>query len=86
MAMEKHKMTDLFENPMGLAGFEFVEYASPTPGVLEPLFEKLGFTRVANHRSKQVSLYRQGSINFIINSEPNSVAAYLSEEHGPSAS
>lgn len=77
-------MTDLFDNPMGLCGFEFVEFASPTPGVLEPLFEKLGFTEVARHRSKDVSLYRQGDINFIVNREPKSQAAYFAGEHGPS--
>ena len=78
-------MADLFENPMGLMGFEFVEFASPTPGVLEPVFEALGFTKVAVHRSKQVALYRQGGINFIINNEPKSYAAYFAAEHGPSA-
>jgi 4-hydroxyphenylpyruvate dioxygenase len=78
-------MTDLFENPMGLMGFEFVEFASPTPGMLEPVFEALGFTKVARHRSKDVDLYRQGDINFIINNEPNSAAAYFAAEHGPSA-
>lgn len=78
-------MADLFDNPMGLDGFEFVEFASPTGGVLEPLFEKLGFTEVARHRSKDVSLYRQGGINFIINREPKSQAAYFTAEHGPSA-
>ncbi|HAV38364.1 MAG TPA: 4-hydroxyphenylpyruvate dioxygenase [Massilia sp.] len=78
-------MADLFENPMGLMGFEFVEFASPTPGLLEPIFEALGFTRVAVHRSKDVSLYRQGEINFIINNEPKSYAAYFAAEHGPSA-
>jgi 4-hydroxyphenylpyruvate dioxygenase len=78
-------MADLFDNPMGLTGFEFVEFASPTPGVLEPLFEKLGFTLVARHRSKDVLLYRQGDINFIVNNEPNSIAAYFAAEHGPSA-
>ena len=78
-------MPELFDNPMGLDGFEFVEFASPTPGVLEPLFELLGFTKVAIHRSKRVSLYRQGGINFIINEEPNSQAAYFAEEHGPCA-
>jgi 4-hydroxyphenylpyruvate dioxygenase len=78
-------MADLFDNPMGLMGFEFVEFASPTPGVLEPIFEKLGFTKVAVHRSKNVSLYRQGEINFIINNEPKSYAAYFAAEHGPSA-
>jgi 4-hydroxyphenylpyruvate dioxygenase len=66
-------------------GFEFVEFASPTPGLLEPLFEKMGFTLVARHRSKHVLLYRQGEINFIVNNEPKSIAGYFAAEHGPSA-
>jgi 4-hydroxyphenylpyruvate dioxygenase len=78
-------MTDLFDNPMGLAGFEFVEFASPTPNVLEPIFERMGFTHVARHRSKDVVLYRQGEINFIVNREPHSAAYYFAAEHGPSA-
>ncbi len=76
-------MADLFENPMGLCGFEFVEFASPTSGVLESLFEKLGFSLVAKHRSKDVVLYRQGDINFIVNREPRSPAGYFAAEHGP---
>jgi len=78
-------MADLFENPMGLDGFEFVEFASPTPGVLEPVFDMLGFTAVAKHRSKNVTLYRQGNINFILNEEKNCYASYFAEEHGPCA-
>ncbi|MBL0087226.1 MAG: 4-hydroxyphenylpyruvate dioxygenase [Ideonella sp.] len=78
-------MADLFDNPMGLCGFEFVEFASPTPNVLEPLFEQLGFTLVARHRSKDVVLYRQGGANFIVNREPKSPAAYFAAEHGPCA-
>jgi 4-hydroxyphenylpyruvate dioxygenase len=78
-------MKDLFDNPMGLQGFEFVEFASPTPGLIEPYFEMLGFTLVAKHRSKDVLLYRQGDINFIINREPRSPAGYFAAEHGPSA-
>ena len=78
-------MNDLFENPMGLDGFEFVEFAAPEPGVLEPVFDALGFEAVARHRSKQVTLYRQGGINFILNQEPRSLAAYFAQEHGPSA-
>jgi 4-hydroxyphenylpyruvate dioxygenase len=78
-------MSDLFENPMGLMGFEFVEFASPSANVLEPLFEKLGFTLVARHRSKDVLLYRQGQINFIVNREARSLAGYFAAEHGPSA-
>ncbi|MDQ6627226.1 MAG: 4-hydroxyphenylpyruvate dioxygenase [Pseudomonadota bacterium] len=78
-------MADLFDNPMGLMGFEFVEFASPTPGLLEPVFEKMGFTLVARHRSKDVVLFRQGGINFVVNREPKSAAAYFAAEHGPSA-
>ncbi len=78
-------MPDLFDNPMGLDGFEFVEFASPEAGVLEPVFHVLGFEAVARHRSKKVTLYRQGDINFILNEEPKSHAAYFAQEHGPSA-
>jgi len=53
--------------------------------VLEPVFEMMGFVAVARHRSKNVTLYRQGGINFILNEEPGSHAAYFAEEHGPSA-
>jgi hypothetical protein len=72
-------------NPMGLMGFEFVEFASPTPGLLEPLFERWASSLVARHRSKDVLLYRQGGINFIVNREPRSLAGYFAAEHGPSA-
>ncbi len=78
-------MVDLFDNPLGLNGFEFVEFASPTPGVLEPIFEMLGFSAIAKHRTKNVTLYRQGNINFILNEEEKSTADYFSQEHGPSA-
>ena len=78
-------MADLFENPMGLMGFEFVEFASPTPGVIEPVLESMGLIEVAKHRSKDVVLYRQGDINFIVNREPRSVGAYFASEHGASA-
>ena len=78
-------MPDPQDNPMGLCGFEFVEFASPVPGLIEPLFEKMGFSLVARHRSKDVLLYRQGGINFIVNREPRSLAGYFAAEHGPSA-
>jgi len=78
-------MTHPDDNPMGLMGFEFVEFASPKSGVLEPLFGRMGFSLVARHRSKDVMLYRQGHINFIVNREPRSLAGYFAAEHGPSA-
>jgi len=73
------------ENPMGTDGFEFVEYTAPDPALLRTLFERLGFPVVARHRSKNVTLHRQGDINFIINAEANSFAQAFAREHGPSA-
>ncbi len=78
-------MADIFENPMGLDGFEFVEFAAPDPDQLERVFALLGFSAVAHHRSKDVTLFRQGDINFIVNREPESHAYYFAQEHGPSA-
>jgi 4-hydroxyphenylpyruvate dioxygenase len=83
--VEFSSMTALYDNPMGLMGFEFVEFASPSAGLLEPLFESMGFGLVARHRSKNVLLYRQGDINFIVNREPRSQAGYFASEHGSSA-
>ena len=78
-------MADIFENPLGLDGFEFIEFCAPEPGLLEPVFASMGFARIACHRSKAVELWRQGDINLIANYEPRSPAAYFAAEHGPSA-
>jgi 4-hydroxyphenylpyruvate dioxygenase len=78
-------MADLFDNPLGLDGFEFIEFSAPEKGLLEPVFERMGFSRIARHRSKDVDLWRQGEINLIANYEPQSPAAYFAAEHGPSA-
>ena len=72
-------------NPMGTDGFEFVEYTAENPDDLRPVFEALGFVAVARHRSKNVTLYRQGDINFIVNGEPKSRAQRFAREHGPGA-
>ena len=73
-----------WDNPMGTDGFEFVEYAAPDPVALGKLFETMGFSAIAKHRTKNVTLYRQGNINFIINAEPNSFAQRFARQHGPS--
>jgi len=66
-------------------GFEFVEYAAPDPGQLRALFERMGFPAVARHRSKNVTLHKQGDVNFIINAEPDSFAQRFAKRHGPCA-
>ncbi len=78
-------MADLFDNPLGTDGFEFVEYATTEPKKMIELFEKMGFAKVAHHRSKDIVLMKQDDNNFIINSEPDSFAQNFAREHGPSA-
>lgn len=72
-------------NPIGTDGFEFVEFTSPNPELLEALFLQLGFTAVGRHRSKDIVHFKQNDINFILNREPNSQAAAFAGVHGPSA-
>lgn len=71
-------------NPLELCGFEFIEFVSED-GQLDPVFQAIGFTKVAKHKSKNVYLWRQGNINIILNYQPESYAAYFYKEHGPSA-
>jgi 4-hydroxyphenylpyruvate dioxygenase len=71
-------------NPIGTDGFEFVEYAAPDPAALGALFERMGFSAVARHRHKNVLLYKQGDVNFIVNAEPRSFAQNFARRHGPS--
>jgi 4-hydroxyphenylpyruvate dioxygenase len=78
-------MADLFDNPMGTDGFEFVEYTAPDPEQLRTLFDRMGFPAVARHRRKNVTLHRQGDVNFIINAEPGGFGQRFAQQHGPSA-
>ena len=73
-----------WDNPMGTDGFEFIEYAAPDPAAMGRAFEAMGFKPVARHRHKNVTLYRQGTINFLINAEPDSFAQRFARLHGPS--
>ncbi|MBV7257849.1 4-hydroxyphenylpyruvate dioxygenase [Pacificimonas sp. WHA3] len=77
-------MTDIHANPAGLDGFEFLEFAGDKDK-LDKMFRQMGFTPIAQHRSKDVTLYRQNGINFLLNSEPNSPAAWFAEEHNEGA-
>ena len=78
-------MKEIWENPIGTDGFEFVEYTAPDVKLLHGLFERMGFRDVARHRSKAVTLYRQGGVNFIVNAEPESHGSRFARAHGPSA-
>jgi 4-hydroxyphenylpyruvate dioxygenase len=73
------------DNPAGTDGFEFVEFAHPEPGKLEALFARMGYAEVARHKTRDISLYRQGDINYVVNREPGTHAARFVAEHGPCA-
>ena len=70
-------------NPMGTRGFEFVEFTGPDVSALTRVFQSLGFAPVAMHRSKNVTLFRQGGINFILNGEGKGFPKDFRDQHGP---
>ena len=73
------------DNPMGTDGFAFVEFAHPEPEALHALFPRMGFTPVARHRSKAITLYRQGDVDYLVNEEPGTHGARFVAAHGPCA-
>ena len=73
------------KNPAGTDGFEFVEFAHPEPAKLEEVFTRMGYAPVARHRKKNISLWRQGDITYVLNAEPGSYGMKFVEKHGPCA-
>lgn len=73
------------ENPAGTDGFEFVEFAHPEPQELRDLFARMGYAHVATHKTKQIELWQQGDITYVLNADPESFAARFVAEHGPCA-
>jgi len=76
-----------FDNPMGIDGFEFVEFAAPQGQgeLLRDYFTRMGFSAVLQHRTRPITVYRQGEVNFLLNEDPDSFAADFAREHGPCA-
>jgi 4-hydroxyphenylpyruvate dioxygenase len=84
MQMTQSHAKNKQENPIGLDGMEFIEYATSEPEKLAKLFEQLGFKKIGDHKHKKVSLYAQGGIHYILNRETDSFAQAFSQKHGPS--
>ncbi len=78
-------MSDPIDNPLGVDGFEFVEFTSPDPARMIDLLERLGFTAVATHPTRDIVRYKQGDITMLVNREPAGQAAEFRAAHGPSA-
>ncbi len=58
-------------NRLGIEGIEFIEYATSRPQALGQVLENMGFRPVARHRSREVTLYRQGGMNLVVNASPD---------------
>ena len=69
------------DNPLGIDGIEFIEYATMEPLALGALLERMGFVLAARHRSREVVLYRQGDMNIIVNAAPDAVIRSEAEPH-----
>jgi 4-hydroxyphenylpyruvate dioxygenase len=76
-------MNEYRENPLGVDGFEFAEFAAPDPALLHSLFRQMGFSPVGRHHSRNIILYRQGGVNFLVNEEADSFASEFAAAHGP---
>ena len=76
-----------FDNPLGIDGFEFVEFAAPQGQgeLLHDTFRRMGFTAALRHKTRAITIYRQGGVNFLVNEDPDSFAAAFAKAHGPSA-
>jgi 4-hydroxyphenylpyruvate dioxygenase len=74
-----------FDNPMGIDGFEFVEFAAPDAAPLKALFARMGFSPVLRHKTRAITVFRQGGVNFVVNEDPDSFAADFAKAHGPCA-
>jgi len=72
-------------NPVGTDGFEFVEFSDPDPANLRNTFARMGYQPIAKHRRKDIAVWRQGNINYVLNAEPRSHGRRFAEAHGPCA-
>lgn len=78
-------MADIFENPIGTDGFEFVEFATKDAEVMQKLFYALGFEAQAKHKTRPITLYREGDVVFLLNEETSGFAGEFTSAHGPCA-
>lgn len=68
------------DNPLGIAGLEFIEYATTQPQAFGALIEQLGFVATARHRSREVTLYRQGDMNVVVNADQRALPSSARED------
>jgi len=72
-------------NPAGTDGIEFIEFSHPKPDELASLFTAMGFSPAARHKSRDITLWQQGDVTYVVTAEPDSFAQKFAEKHGPCA-
>ena len=76
-------MNEVHANPLGVEGFEFAEFAAPDSSLLHTLFTRMGFSNIGRHQHRDITFYRQGGANFLVNEEKGSFAEEFAQKHGP---
>lgn len=79
-------MSNEWENPIELDGMDFVEFSDTQKERLSKVFTNFGFEKIADHKTKSIELWRQGDINFLLNTEADSFGGEFTSKHGPSVS
>ncbi len=73
------------ENPLGVDGFEFVEFTGPDPAAMIARLELMGFTQTHVNPANDVVRLKQGDITLLVNRSPSGQAGDFARDHGPSA-
>ena len=79
-------MSESIENPVGLIGFDFIEFSSQRPEDLSKTFAEFGFSTLKAHKEKDIKYLRQNDIHFLINNQKDSASMAFAKAHGPCAS
>ena len=70
-------------NPLGLQGIEFTEFASTDSGFMHDVFIAFGFSKLKKHNTKDIIYYNQNDIHFLLNNEKQGFSATFAKQHGP---
>lgn len=71
------------QNPLGLRGIEFTEFASPDTDFMHNVFGAFGFSELKRHATKDILYYNQRDIHFLLNREKKGFSAEFAKSHGP---
>ncbi len=73
-------------NPLGLTGIEFTEFASADIKFMHDVFMDFGFSKTQSFKNKDIIHYQQNRIHFLLNAEKSGFSAEFTKAHGPAIS